>query len=59
MRDYKTNRHYEHHHGFDPVIVLVAIVIVLLVLEASWGQIHEYFGFEESTQEQTQKTSKG
>lgn len=45
MRDYKTNRHYEHHHGFDPIIVLIAIVFALLVLEASWDQISGYFGF--------------
>lgn len=56
---YKTNEHYTNHRGFDPIIVLITIILILLVLEASWGQIYDYFGFEESTQEQTQKTSKG
>lgn len=44
MKDFKTNDGYSHR-GFDPVIVLTAVVLALLVLEASWSQISEFYGF--------------
>lgn len=42
---------YKHRREPDPIIVLIAIIFALLVLNASWRQINDYFGFEESTQE--------
>lgn len=58
MRNFKD---YEegYRSGFDPILVLMAIIGALLVLEASWGQIYDYFGFKESATENIKEAPKG
>lgn len=47
MRDYKTNNYYSNNTGYksSPEVVVLAVIFAYFVVELSWEQISQYFGF--------------
>ena len=46
MRDYN-KKNYSPDKGVSPLFVIIARLLALFVVEMSWSQVYDYFGFNQ------------